>query len=311
MRVLLTGAGGFVGRFLVEELRRSGHDPVPVYSPHAASPAGVDLLDAEGIRRRIEEAAPEAVVHLAARAKPATIEALGSLMEENLSTTMNVLEAVRLAAPGARVVLASSSAVYGAIPREHNPIVEEEPLSPSLPYGATKAAVEAVASVYAARGVNILVVRPFNLVGPGQDANFAIASFGRQIALIKARRVEPVVETGPLDTFRDFTDVRDAVRAYVLLLERAPQGRRYNLCSGVARRLREVLNDLLNLADVRAVIREDPARGSGGPLDVRYQCGSRAAIERATGWAPAISWEQTLRDVNADWDLRTDRERAP
>jgi GDP-4-dehydro-6-deoxy-D-mannose reductase len=311
VRVLVTGAGGFVGRLLVAELRRSGHEPIPLYSPRTAGPDGLDLLDAEGIRHWIDEARPEVVVHLAARAKPAAIEALRSLLEENLSTTTNVLEAVRLTAPGARVVLASSSAVYGAIPRERNPVVEEEPLSPSLPYGAAKAAAEAVASVYGARGMNVIVVRSFNLIGPGQDASFAIASFGRQIALIKARRMEPVIHTGPLDRFRDFTDVRDAVRAYVLLTERAPEGGRYNLCSGVARSMRDVLGDLLDLAEVKAVIHEDPAKGSGGPLDVHYQCGSRAAIERSTGWTPTISWEQTLRDVNADWDQRTNGEAKP
>ena len=120
-----------------------------------------------------------------------------------------------------------------------------------------------------------------------------------------------MIQTGPLDSVRDFTDARDAVRAYVLLLEKAPEGATYNLCSGVARRLRDVLKQLLALADVRAVIREDPARSSGGRLDVPYQCGSRAMIERATGWAPAVSWEETLRDVNADWHLRTNGGRAP
>src|SRR5205823_6118079 len=117
---------------------------------------------------------------------------------DNLATTTNVLEAVRLSAPQARVIIAISSAVYGAVPRERNPILESEPPAPTLPYGASKAALEAVASVYAAKGLNVVIVRSFNLVGPGQDSSFAIASFGRQIALIKACRVEPVIETGPL-----------------------------------------------------------------------------------------------------------------
>jgi len=299
VRVLVTGAGGFVGGFLLSELRRSGHDTVPVYSPSATTADGLNLLDAERTIRRIDETCPDAIVHLAARSKPATMEALRSLVDENLTMAANVLEASRVAAPRARVILASSSAVYGAVPIERNPIKEDEP------YGAAKAAVEALASVYVALGIDVVVARSFNLVGPGQDPSFAIPSFARQVALASNSTAEHVIETGPLDKTRDFTDVRDAVAAYLLLIARSPPPGLYNVCSGVARCLRDVLEDLMKQAGIRAVVREAPDRGSGGQLDVPYQCGSRALIGRVIGWQPTIPWEETLSDILADWQLRT------
>jgi GDP-4-dehydro-6-deoxy-D-mannose reductase len=200
--------------------------------------------------------------------------------------------------------------VYGAVPAERNPVVEEEPLRPLLPYGASKAAVEAVASVYAAHGLDVITARPFNLLGPGQGADFVAGRFAQQIVQIAARRAEPAIETGPLEPVRDFTDVRDAVRAYVALLEGGAGRGPFNVCSGVPCSVGDMLREMMALAAVNATVRERPGAGTPPGLDVPYQCGSRAAIAKAVGWEPEVAWRETLLDMLTDWRTRA-RAEAP
>lgn len=306
LRVLVTGAGGFVGGHLRSALERQGHGVVPVFSARGATGEGlaVDLADADLARRTVADARPDAVVHLAARARPSGLESIEALMDNNVRAAHNVLEAVRCLAPRAKVIVVSSSAVYGAVPAERNPIVEEEPLRPLLPYGASKAAVEAVASVYAAHGLDVVLVRPFNLLGPGQGAEFVAGRFAQQVVQIAAGRAEPVIETGPLAPVRDFTDVRDAVRAYVSMLEGRPGYGPFNVCSGVPRSVGDVLREMMALAAVSATVRQRPGAGTPPGLDVPYQCGSRAAIGKRVGWEPAIAWRDTLGEMLADWRTR-------
>lgn len=306
MRVLVTGAGGFVGGYLRSVLEQRGHQVVSVFSPHSATAEqlAVDLTDGEASARVVADAQPDALVHLAAQARPAGVESIRALLDNNVRAAHNVLEAARCLAPRARAIIVSSSAVYGAVPRERNPVVEEEPLRPLLPYGATKAAVEAVASVYAAHGLDIVTVRPFNLVGPGQGAEFVTGRFAQQIVQIAAGRAEPVIETGPLEPVRDFTDVRDAVRGYVALLEGRTGRGPFNICSGIPRSVGDMLREMVALAGVKAAIRQRPGAGTPPGLDVPYQCGSRAAIGKAVGWEPEVAWRETLLGILADWRTR-------
>lgn len=306
MRVLVTGAGGFVGGHLRSALELRGHGVVPVFSPRGATGGAlaIDLADADLARRTVAHARPDAVVHLAARTRPSGLESIEALMDNNVRAAHNVLEAARCLAPRARVIVASSSAVYGAVPTERNPVIEEEPLRPVLPYGASKAAVEAVASVYAANGLDVVLVRPFNLLGPGQRAEFVAGRFAQQIVQIAAGRSEPLIETGPLGAVRDFTDVRDAVRAYVALLEGQPGRGPLNVCTGIPRSVGDMLREMMAVAGVNATIRQRPGAGTPTGLDVPYQCGSRAAIEKAVGWRPEIPWRDTLEEMLADWRTR-------
>jgi len=312
LRVLVTGAGGFVGGHLRSALERRGHEVVPVFSPrHARSERlAFDLADADAAARAVAEARPDAVIHLAARARPAGLESVQALLDNNVRAAHGVLEAVRCLAPRARTIIVSSSAVYGAVPAERNPVVEEEPLRPLLPYGASKVAVEAVASVYAAHGLEIVTVRPFNLLGPAQGAEFVAGRFAQQIVQIAAGRAEPVIETGPLEPVRDFTDVRDAVRGYVALLEGPTLRGPLNICSGIPRSVGDMLREMVALADVNAEIRQWPGAGTAPGLDVPYQCGSRAAIAKAVGWEPEVAWRETLLDMLTDWRTRA-RAEAP
>jgi GDP-4-dehydro-6-deoxy-D-mannose reductase len=195
--------------------------------------------------------------------------------------------------------------VYGPVPVARNPVVESEPLRPVLPYGASKVAVEALASVYAGQGLDIVTVRPFNLIGPGQGPEFVVARLAQQVARIAAGLAGScVIETGPLEPVRDFTDVRDAVRCYASLCEPRVGAGPFNVCSGVPRSIREVLTELTTLASVNATIHSGAAAGTPPGLDVSYQNGSRAAIAEAVGWVPEIPWDETLRQVLADWDTR-------
>jgi len=310
LRVLVTGAGGFVGGHLRPALEQRGHEVVSLFSPRRATAEqlAVDLTDPEAVARALADARPDAVVHLAARARPAGLEWIQTLLDNNVRAAHNVLEAVRCVAPRAKAIIVSSSAVYGAVPRERNPVVEEEPLRPLLPYGASKAAVEAVASVYAAHGLDVVTVRPFNLLGPGQGAEFVAGRFAQQIVQIAAGRAEPVIETGALEPVRDFIDVRDAVRGYVALLEGRTGPGPFNVCSGVARSVGDMLREIMALAGVNPAIRQRPGAGTLPGLDVPYQCGSRAAIGKVLGWEPEIGWRETLRDILADWRTRVQAE---
>lgn len=310
MRVLLTGAGGFVGPHALAALRARGHVVTPVGSPRhqPAVEWVVDLTDADATLRLIEQRAPEVVIHLAARSRPSGLDALGALFDNNVRAAASVLEATRRAAPRARVIVASSSAVYGAVPPERNPVTEDMPPQPLLPYGASKVAVEGLASVYRGQGLDVVVVRPFNLIGAGQDATFVLAGFARQIMRAAARQSKAEIETGPLERVRDFLDVRDAAEAYAALVERPVGFGPLNLCSGVPRRLGDVLGEMMALAGVTAAIRPNPGAGTPGRLDVPYQCGSRIAMMHAVDWQPQVPWKRTLGDLLEDWRDRIDAE---
>jgi GDP-4-dehydro-6-deoxy-D-mannose reductase len=270
----------------------------------------VDLVDRDAALNAVASARPDAVVHLAGRARPGGLDSLQRLLHNNVVATQNVLEAVRRVAPHARVIVASSSAVYGRAPRHQNPVRENRSLHPVLPYGVSKVAVEALCSSYRALGLDVVTVRPFNVAGPGQSRSFVPASFAAQIIPIASGHAEPVVETGALDSVRDFTDVRDVACAYALLVERRGdlgQGP-FNVCSGQPRRVGDILELMLRLAGVQAEVRSSAPDPELAALDVPYQCGEPAAIRRALGWRAVIPWEATLKDVLDDWSSRAETE---
>ena len=309
MRILVTGAAGFVGRHLCAHLRASGHDVTPLTSVRSGGDVAVDLREQALVGSVFARTNPDAVVHLAARYSPKGLEDMEALVSENVAVARNVLAAAYASVPRARVILMSSSAVYGPVPRERNPIGEGEPLRPVLPYGASKAAVEAIASVYRAQGLDVVVARAFNLAGPGQGPATVPASFASRIANAK-RTGAHTITVGNLTTSRDFTDVRDAVRALERLLVAAPDYGPYNVCAGMPRVIGDILADLQRIAGTALTVVSQLASPERNAIDVAYQCGNRRKIYEAVGWEPCIEWDETVRSVMNDWERRV-REGVP
>ncbi len=276
--ILVTGAQGFVGGHLLAQL---GERAVAV---------DVDVTDAEAVARAVAEATPDAVVHLAALSSVA--DSWGEAAEVwrvNVLGTVNVLEAVRAEAPGARVLAVSTGQVYGDA--EQIPTTEESPVAPLSPYAASKAAAELAC---ASSNLDVVIVRPFQHEGPGRDERFAVGSWAAQIA-----RAEEsgggTVRVGELSSKRDITDVRDICRAYELLLDPSVAAGTYNVASGRAVEMSEVLEALVGLAKVPIEVEADPARSR--PSDLPVVCGDASRLRAATGWKPMIPLEQTLADT--------------
>ena len=294
MRVLITGGAGFVGRHLFALAADRG---AKVVAPDREE---LDLLDAGATRAALADAAPDAVFHLAALASVAeSWREPGETFDNNTHATLNLLEAVRTEAPEAVVLVAGSGEEYGPVPEERLPLTEAEPLRPQNPYAVSKAAADLVAGFYAdAHGLRVVRTRAFNHAGPGQSDAYVIAAFAKQIAdAERAGQAELLLETGNLEPRRDFTDVRDVVRAYWLAVERGEPGI-FNVCSGVSVPVADILARLAALTELRVEQRTDPSRlRKHEVMDIR---GSHERLTAATGWRPEIPIERTLADT-LDW----------
>ncbi len=295
MRALVTGAGGFAGTHLVAHLEAAGDDVTGL-----SRSTGTDLLDAGATTRAVAAAAPEVVYHLAADAHvgrswgdPAGFQ------QRNVAMTLHLLDAVREAAPAATVVAVSSGEVYG--PPLRLPVDESAPLRPQNPYAVSKASTDLLAGFYAdAHGLRVVRARPFNHSGPGQEPIYAIAAFARQVAAGATQAARPVaVRTGNPDTRRDYTDVRDVVRAYRLLAAEGEAGATYNVCSGTTASAAELVAALAEAAGVAVDHQVDP--GLLRAHEVMEVRGDAGRLHAATGWAPAFSLQDTLRDTLGWW----------
>lgn len=320
MRVLVTGAGGFVGGHLVAFLRAEQPEAevFGVVQPRGGitwgSGAGMtaleaDLDDATATAAVVEAVRPERIVHLAGQSSPqhSWLDPGGTL-RTNVMGIVHVLDGARRAGLRPSVLVVGSAEEYGRAPAEELPLRETTPLRPGSPYAVSKTAQAALAALYGpAGGMKVVLTRTFHHTGPGRGEAFAESSFARQIAESEAGLRPPLLKVGNLEAVRDFTDVRDVVRAYWLLLERGEAGV-YNVCSGRGRRIRELLELLLAQSATRVEVRVDPDRLR--PSDVPVQVGDPARLQAVTGWAPAIPLEQTLRDLLDDWRQRTTRVQA-
>lgn len=301
MRVLVTGGSGFVGRRLVEALRERGDDVVSAAPSHGSDEhIPLDLTDPDNVRAVVELTRPEMVFHLAAQSfVPASIEDPLTTFRVNVDGTMYLLEALRAQAERdeirPRLLFASSAEIYGRRPQEDMPLRETLPPRPANPYAASKAAGEAlVIGWHQAYGLDAVVSRAFNHIGAGQDPLFAVPAFAQRLARI-AGGSERVLNVGNVESERDFLDVRDVVGAYIALADRGSPGEIYNVCSGAAVKMREVLRRLVNIAGVPVEIREDPELVRGA--DVMRSVGDPSKLKRTTGWSPRISLADSLREV--------------
>ncbi len=310
-RILVTGGNGFVGRHLLALVLReqAGADvhawqrepaaevPAPRELADRVTWTSVELLDRQAVRDALCVARPDEVYHLAGIAHVGgSWQDPAATLEVNVVGTHVLLDELRRQRLDARVLVTGSATVYAA---REEPLTEDHATAPSSPYALSKLAQELL-SLRAWRddGQQVLVVRAFNHIGPGQHPSFFAPGFARQLASIEAGQAPPVIRVGNLEARRDLTDVRDTVAAYRALMARGQPGRPYNVCRGLAVRVGDVLDALRAACRVPVTIEVDTARLR--PNDTPLVLGSFARLQADTGWMPTIPFEQTLRDVMDD-----------
>ena len=296
MRALITGGRGFVGNWLAAHLRDRGDDVVAI-------DLETDVADQAALDPVVADAAPDAIYHLAARTHVGeSWQHPAEVLRVNVLGTAAVLASARQLPTSPTVLVVSSAEVYGVVAPADLPLTEGSAVAPATPYAASKAAAEQVAlQAWRGYGQPVVLVRPFNHVGPAQAPTFAVSAMAKRI--VDARRAGATeMAVGTLTSRRDFTDVRDVVQAYRLLVERGVPGTVYNVCSGHDVPISEIADRLLALAgaDIRLVTDPDLVR----PVDVPVLRGDPTLLEAATGWKPAIPLEDTLRDVLDYWDAQ-------
>lgn len=292
MRAFVTGGHGFVGGWLCQHLAAEGDDVV--------APEDVDVTDGDAIRAAVEAATPEVVYHLAALphvgeswADPART------FHVNAVGTLHVLAAARAVSPMPKVLIVGSAEVYGKVHPDELPITEDHPVRPATPYAVSKVAAEYLAmQAFLGYGQPVISARAFNHAGPGQVPTFAVSDFARQV--VEAQRSGgTALRVGNLSPRRDFTDVRDVVRAYRLLMTDGGAGEVYNVCSGEAVKIEDLARRMIGLAGVDLELEVDPALAR--PVDIPVLLGDPSKLQKATGWAPEIPLDDTLRDTLEHW----------
>ena len=320
MKVLITGITGFAGSHLADYLLAE-HPEVEVYGTYRwrsrmdniehlgqrLDLVECELRDPSSVRWALEKARPDAIFHLAAQSfVPSSWSAPGDTVLSNLSGQINLFEAVRALGLDPTIQIACSSEQYGLVLPDEVPIRETNPLRPLSPYAVSKVGQDFLGYQYfQSFGLKVVRTRGFNHTGPRRGDVFVTSNFARQIARIELGLNPSVIRVGNLDAVRDFTDVRDMVRAYWLAVTRARPGEAYNIATGVGITIRELLERLIALAQVEVRVETDPSRLR--PSDVEILIGDSSKFRADTGWEPRVPFEQTLRDTLDFWREREGR----
>lgn len=317
MKALITGITGFAGSHLAEYLLEH-HPEVEVLGVHRwRSPLDniegildqvrlieMDMKDFHSVYRTLEEVRPDAIFHLAAQSfVPTSWKAPADTIDTNLIGQTHIFEAIRALELDPVIQIACSSEEYGLVHPEETPIKESNPLRPLSPYAVSKVGQDFLAYQYfESYGLKAIRTRGFNHTGPRRGKPFVTSNFAMQLMRIEAGLQEPVIRVGNLDASRDFTDVRDMVRAYYLAVVKGKPGEVYNIASGTKITIRELLERLIELAGVDVKIEQDPDRMR--PSDVEILLGDYSKFHADTGWKPEIPFEKTLRDTLEFWRRR-------
>jgi GDP-4-dehydro-6-deoxy-D-mannose reductase len=314
MRALITGITGFAGSHLADYLLDE-HPEVEVFGTHRwrsrrENIAGLgdrvqmieaDLRDYHSMQRALEISRPDFIFHLAAQSfVPSSWSAPSETLSTNITGQTNLFEAVRALELDPVIQIACSSEEYGLVHPDEVPIKETNPLRPLSPYAVSKVAQDLLGYQYfQSYGLKVIRTRGFNHTGPRRGDVFVTSNFAKQIATIEAGLAEPVIRVGNLTAIRDFTDVRDMVRAYWLAVNHAKPGEVYNIATGVGITIQELLDRLLAMSKVEVRVEEDPARMR--PSDVERLLGDPSKFKADTGWEPQVPFEQTLTDILEYW----------
>ncbi len=310
IKVLITGATGFVGRHLREALRGSDCTVYGTCYPDRPLPSErkifyLDLRIERDVYDTVKSLRPRWVFHLAAVSNVRqSWESRRETMETNLLGTFFLFEAVKKFVPEARILFVSSSDVYGFSTEEKDAgqkkFSEDDPFHITSPYAFSKVGGELMAGFYArVENLDIVIARPFPHTGPGQSPQFVCSDWARQIIQIERGKAEPVIRVGNVDLWRDFCDVRDTVRAYILLMEKGRRGGVYNICRGEGISLRKILETYLSLTAKAVTFQQDPAKLR--KVDIPYLVGDNRKLKAETSWEPQIEVEQTLSDLLDYW----------
>lgn len=316
MRILITGVAGFVGPHLVRELRKkqdtnligavigetSEHENLQQLGVRIVQ---VDLKDQAAVSRLLGQFSPDHIYHLAAQSfVPQSFQDPWGTLENNIRSQLNIIQAIIDLKLEARLLIVGSSEEYGSVRPEDNPISEEQPLRPNNPYSVSKVAQDMLGlQFFLSHKLDVVRVRAFNHTGPGQSGRFVAPAFASQIARVERGLQPPVLQVGTLTARRDFSDVRDIVKAYVMTMEKGEAGEVYNIGNGTAHSIQEMLDILLGLTNRRIKVEVDPERVR--PVEVPLiQC-DISKIHKTTGWKPTLTFEQTLSDVLDDWRQRS------
>lgn len=304
---LVIGAAGFVGKYLINEMVANDIEAYATKLPHEVLgevPAKVfdlDIMDKDAIVALLFEVRPDYIFHLAAQSSVGLAwKKPGLTVDVNIKGSLNVMDAIRELYYKPRVLLIGSGEEYGHIQPGETPIVETNLLRPGNIYAATKACQNMIGSIYSkAYDMELMMVRAFNHIGPGQAPMFVVSDFCKQVVEIEKGFREPVMKVGNLAAKRDFTDVRDVVKAYVKLVQIGIPGETYNVGSGNAREIRQILNLIISMSDATIQVETDPNKLR--PVDVPIIEADISKINALTGWKPEISIEQTIRETLDYW----------
>jgi GDP-4-dehydro-6-deoxy-D-mannose reductase len=304
MRILITGATGFVGQHAIHEFASSGHDVYTFSDQPLSDSRGViqhhvaDLMDSERLQSLVQTVQPDACLHLAGIAfVPLGWTQPNLVMRVNACGTINILEALRHSSKHTRILVVTSGHIYGPS-RNSQPLKEEDPLLPDNMYAVSKVSADQITRVYADyHHMHCMTARPHNHIGPRQAVEFVVPSFARQVKAMATKQAEQIMRVGNLDSECDFTDVRDVVRAYRLLLEKGHAGLAYNIATGKTISIRIVLNKLCDIAKVNPAIEIDEAKFRPS---VTWPVLDVTRIKAHTGWEPEISLDQSLHDIYSD-----------
>ncbi len=306
-KVFITGINGFVGKHLVEQypddkiygLVKSGTQDLE--SKKIKTFKG-DILDGDGIRDIISQTKPDIIFHLAALTSPAqSLKSPVETINNNIRGQLNILEAVRtLDLIDTKVLVVSSAEIYGNVEEKYLPISEDVPFSPNTPYAVSKITQDFLGYQYfKSYGIKTIRVRPFNHIGPGQAPVFVVSAFAKQIAMIEKGQQEKIMKVGNLEPKKDFTDVRDVVRAYKLLMEKGEFGEVYNIGSGKSYKISEILELLLSFSKEKIDVQRDESLVRKVEVP-EIRC-DFSKIKNATGWTPLIPIEKSLKDTLDYW----------